>query len=930
MLVGREAELHTLVSAVTAAPAVILLEGEAGVGKTRLVTEMLRSQELAGRAVLVGQCQQLREPFPYGVLLDALRTAGDHLSPGTLGPETGALRPYLPEVTALPPAPEPLGDPRAERHRLFRAIRALLRALDGALLVVEDVHWADDGSRELLRLLMADPPPSLAVLITYRGEERPGGLPLGGAFRPAPGVASALIHLDPLGTDEVRRLACVLLGEQPVSLEFAVKLHERTAGIPFVVEETLRTVHTADDELLDELEVPVLLREAMAQRLAGLPLPARRLADAAAVLGVPADVELLAEVAALLPERAVPALARLADGAVLLEQDGGRYDFRHTLARQAVYRSVAGPDRRALHLRCVRVLSRREPKPLLALAEHSRLAGAVTEWVHYGEAAADRAAEVGDPATATRLLRRLLDEPALARHDVDRLAVKFSQGASNGLAQHEVAAALERLLSDHRLSESCRGEVRLGLGMLLIRQYGGIAAGRMEIAQACDELAERPALALKAKSVLALPFVGSASVAEHLRWMAEVDTEVAASTDRLVRTTMLASTTGSRLHLGDPVAWAQIDQLPATVGSPAEQRQLARAHCNLADACAWTGHFDRAQGFLRSGIQLAADCGAPFVVGTARATQAHLDWLTGEWTGLEERCTRLLDEYRDLVPVAGELSLVLGSLAVARGEWDSATARFAEAGVGDPDNAIAPVALAAFGGTVRMLLARDQIAEAIGAADRGLALLRQKNVWSWAGELVPPAVDAYCRAGRQRAAAEALDQLHRALTDRDAPHARAALAEAAGILAQHQSSPAAAVERLDDARRRYERLPAPYPAALVTERLLGLRPDDPERYAALAEEFERLGAARDGARCRHVLRVGGAVTPSRRGRRGYGNELSPRERDVARLVAAGRTNREIAEVLFLSRRTVEQHVAGVLRKLGARSRAELHENPPDA
>ncbi|MER7399790.1 helix-turn-helix transcriptional regulator, partial [Streptomyces sp. NPDC000151] len=96
-----------------------------------------------------------------------------------------------------------------------------------------------------------------------------------------------------------------------------------------------------------------------------------------------------------------------------------------------------------------------------------------------------------------------------------------------------------------------------------------------------------------------------------------------------------------------------------------------------------------------------------------------------------------------------------------------------------------------------------------------------------------------------------------------------------------------------------------------------------EAIAELADTFAELGATRDAARCRRVLRGNGVVTPSRRGRRGYGDALSPREREVARLVALGHTNREIADVLFLSPRTVEQHVAKVLRKLGVASRAEV-------
>ncbi len=108
---------------------------------------------------------------------------------------------------------------------------------------------------------------------------------------------------------------------------------------------------------------------------------------------------------------------------------------------------------------------------------------------------------------------------------------------------------------------------------------------------------------------------------------------------------------------------------------------------------------------------------------------------------------------------------------------------------------------------------------------------------------------------------------------------------------------------------------------------LCLLPSDGEEAAkdlsTLIDTFDALGATRDAARCRHLLRGVGGVKPSRRGRRGYGNELSPREQEVARLLAGGHTNREIADVLFLSPRTVEQHAARVLRKLGVASRSEL-------
>ncbi|TQJ02247.1 ATP-binding protein [Amycolatopsis cihanbeyliensis] len=940
VLVDRSVELHTLLAVVTSPASVAFVEGEAGVGKTRLVGELLAQPELAVFRPLVGHCQQLREPFPYGAVLDALRKAGTGaVDPATLSPVAGSLRPYLPELAeVLPCQPERLVDARAERHRLFRAARELLGALGDVLLIIEDLHWADDGSRQLLRFLLADQPRSLRLLLTYRLEEAPGGIPLGAAHRPACDGTSATVRVRALDVDGVRRLASAILTEAEVTPAFAGKLHERTAGIPFVVEETLgalrdpRGAVRADgataQKLLDAVEVPSLLREAMLERLGGLPLVTRRLVQAAAVLGSPARGELIAEVAGVPEHRLRAALADARAANVLLEVGEFEYGFRHALAQQAVYRTLTAPDRVRLHQRAVDALGTVEPAPLLQLAEHARKAGRRADWLRHAEAAADRASGAGDATTATATLRVLLAESTLTPADADRLAHKFSQVAFAGLAQHEVSAALEKLLGDERLSHPVRGEVRLSLGLLLIRQADSLEAARVELALAAAELRERPALRAKAMAVLAQPYVGTTPLAEHLPWMAEVDRITEQSADRTMVTGLLANTVSSRLMTGDPTAWEQVERLPAEVESTEEQSQLARVYCNLADACSWIGYHEHAGRHLRRGTRLAADCGSPFVVSTARSTQAHVDLLTGRWPGLTERAERLLEEYREILPVASELHLVLGSLAAAKGEWDRAAQHFAETGIEHPENAFTPVVLAAHAGMITMLTAREEHAAALAEVDRALRVLRRKAVWAWCGELLPAAVDACCHAGEPARALALTDELDAASAELDAPILQAGLALCRGILATDRGAQTEAAELFDAARAHYTALPAPYLAALATERLAACRLDlgarqDAEEFARLAETFDTLGATRDAARCRHLLRAKGATQPSRRGRRGYGDELSPRERDVANLLTDGRTNREIAEVLFLSRRTVEQHVSSVLRKLKVGSRAEL-------
>ncbi|GLW92919.1 ATP-binding protein [Actinokineospora globicatena] len=940
VLVGRGDQLGALLAAVPRQPAVIMIEGEAGVGKSRLVRELLDS-ELGPMAVLMGYCQPVGEPFPYGAVLEALRDATDRLARNhpRLSPVAGVIGPLLPELAEyLPEPPAPTGDPRTERHRLFRAMRELISVLGPVLLVVEDLHWADDGSRQLLRFLMGDPPANLSIVVTYRREDVPGGVPLGSAYRPPSGITSVLLELGPLDVDEVRALTSAILDEEAVSAEFAAKLHERTAGIPFVVEETLRALRNpagavhADGatarRLLDNVDVPVLLRDAMAERLAALPTTATRLAQAAAVLGVPAPAELLGEVAAIGDSRVRAALTHALTGHVLHEVDSGRYGFRHALAQQAVYDTLSGPDRQQLHNRAIEALDQVEPRPLVQLAEHSERAGRTAAWLHYGEAAADRAAEIGDAGTGTALLQRLLVEPTVPAADVDRLAIKLGQVAHLGLDQHDPTEALERLLSDRRLSTPARGEVRLYRGLLLVRQAGGVEEARSEIEMAIADLTERPDLAAKGAAVLGQPFMGMTPMREFEPWLARTDRYREATDDNELRISLMANEMGSKLHTGDPSVLANLDRLPDTVSTPGEQRQLARAHCNLADACTSTGHFRLANDLLRSGLRYAAECGAPFVVSTARATKARLDWLTGEWDGLAERAGRLLDEYRDLFPVASELCLVLGSLAMARGEWAEATSYLTETGAFVPEESIAPVAIAGCAALATTMLSQDEVTRACVDVDRGVGILRTKGVWAWATELGPVAVAAFLAAGREMDAENLIEDVAAGIEGRDAPMSVAALAQCRGRLAEARGQLDVAVSHYREAVDRYERLPAPYFAALVAEReAICLLPSDNDKateiLSTLVDTFDTLGATRDAARCRHLLRGMGGGKPSRRGRRGYGNELSPREQEVARLLAAGHTNREIADVLFLSPRTVEQHAARVLRKLGVSSRAEL-------
>lgn len=150
-----------------------VLEGEAGVGKTRLIQELLRSDPFQTHRQLVGACDPLGEILALGPVVEALRPLAESDSLGNeLPPITGALRPYLPELAPmLPPVPAPQGDAKVERHRVFRSITELLGALPRTLVVLEDLHWADDLTTAFIAYAINHLPPSASLVATYRAED---------------------------------------------------------------------------------------------------------------------------------------------------------------------------------------------------------------------------------------------------------------------------------------------------------------------------------------------------------------------------------------------------------------------------------------------------------------------------------------------------------------------------------------------------------------------------------------------------------------------------------------------------------------------------------------------------------------------------------------------------------------------------------------
>ncbi|WP_017973185.1 ATP-binding protein [Actinopolyspora halophila] len=933
-LVGRTAELHHLTEAMSAPPAVLLLEGEAGVGKTRLLGEALESPVLDGHVKLAGSCRPPREPFPYGPVLDALRALVDVITPDRLDPVTGTLRSLLPELSdTLPPAAEELTDPAAERHRVFRGFDSLLRSIGSAVLVIEDLHWCDEHTGELLRFLVSSPPPNLALVLTYRREDLHGQLPLGAAYRHPPNTRSTVLTIRPLEPEQVGALTAELLGTKPPEPELARELHERTAGIPFVVEETLRNrrdgAERATSSLLDDFpsardDVPVLLRDSLLERLNSLPRTAAHLVRAASVLDRPAGAELLGRMAGVAtPEHHLTTALR---ANVLYETPERTYTFRHFPARRAVYASLTAPERTELHSAALRGLAGNEPPPLLLLALHGRACGDLESWLHYGAAAADRATARGDTSTAVELLGSMLTTSPLSEERLNRLAVKYARAALDAPEwRNETTAVLERLLDTPRLPGTARGRVRLAHGKLLL-EAGSVQPARVQLELAVEELHEVPAQAVTGMAALAAVHFGTTRVEECSDWLSRAENVLGqAGAESCIRDS-LSETVPARLHGGKPVEeWLHLlDRVPPKT---VEQHRTARAHANIAAAYLWTGeyrlvekHLERARGLAPGREKLS------HLDKTLRTIEIRLCWSTGGWRDSAEDPVELLRDCRNSRPLVVELSLVLSLIAIAQADWEEAERSLRATGLDAPEDSLAPVVIAAGSARAGMRLAQHDLPGAARAVDHALTLVRHKGVWLWASGLLPVAAEVYTRIGRTAEARQTIDRFHSATADRSAPVIAPAVAAAHAAVYESEGDIGTAVEWWKLAHSGYAALPQPYSAALMAEKLVfhgaGITPDriGPEE---LVDSFERLGATGDAARCRHSLRCTGRPVSSRRGRKGYGKELSPREREVTKLVARGRTNREIASALFLSPRTVEQHVAKAIRKLGLTNRADL-------
>lgn len=912
-LVGRERELAALRELLHAVSRrregrIAVVEGEVGIGKTRLLEAALSCDEAGALRVLRGGADELAREQPFAALTQALALTAESRDPTAR------------ELAELISGPAWRGEGVAAPDVRFRVLEAILALLERMaaerplLLAIEDLHWADPSTLLTLHRIaqrLADLP--VALLVTFRPSPRPAEL--GALLRALPASA---VQLAPqvLGAEAVRALAEELLDAE-AGRGLAGQL-ERTGGNPLFVVELIGALR---DERALRLEngraevsdagVPPSLRLTILRRLSFLGEQALEALAAASALGSTFSVADLA----LLMERSIPVLLaplREALETGVLHGEGDSLRFRHDLVREAVYEDLPTAIRAGLHLQAARAFALAD-RPAALVATHFALGAPpgdreAVAWLRRG------ALETGPraPGVAARFLRRAVE--LLPEDDAERGALRVDLARSLMWSGDVVEAErIGRELLLEATDADGAASLHYAIGRALAYQ-GRLADSIEHIEQALGDvrLTAVHQARLRAELSHRRLLSGDVAGADRTAEAARAQGDPAARWTALCALAWTAAARGE-LERADAHSAEALATAHAQAGDP-----VARIQPTLYRAFA-LAHADRlaeAEELLRRGLAVAEELGATWALPLHHTGLARVHWLTGSWDdALAEAETALVlaDELATRVwkPAA---YAVIARIAFHRDDFGRAELVLREAAA---EPATLGVAYWSEGLAVVRCLLAEAGGDAAGALDIVAGHWQTTRALGSFGEwrdTAPLLVLLSLKNDRRELAAEAVAELERlpAIGELRAAAGAALLCRGlleadAAILAQAEEALRGSARPLDFAR-----------AAEATAGVEGLR--DALRV------YEELGASRDAARTDAALRQRGVRRGSRGPRKrpaaGW-DSLTPSERRIAALVAEGLTNPQIAERLFLSRRTVETHVSHALTKLGVSSRVQL-------
>lgn len=943
-IVGRNTELGILGQVVeqasTGVGRVLVLIGEPGIGKTRLCRETFRLARERGLTVLAGRAVEAGAPEPFRPVSEALaRARRDGLLPDD-SRLTGAL-PALGHLVPHWPAAVPEEPSLVEISEALLSLLSVASADGGVLLTVEDLHWSDDETLGVLEYLADNVDDHGAlVLATARPESTSRAVQL--VRRLADRRAATIMELGPLRDNDVDQLVLGCLGADAVPEPVLSFVRSHADGVPFFVEELLAGLARSgaivrDDEGAWQLAgrrlaptVPSSLADSIGHRLTQLRDDARRVLEGAALLGRRFDWRLLPEVTGVADDSVQAALREAADVGLVVG-DGDEIGFRHALIRDRVLEAALPSDRVSIGARAISAIEHRHPglpggwcelvAELAELANDPRLAARCLREV------AQRARRRGALATALLRLehaRSIVDEPdlrlVLDEELAEVLALAGEVDAAQRLAERALAMREERGDRPERVAE-----------LSLVLGRAALAAGRHELAREYANAARDSARRLgdgdrelRAASLAALVAVSAGETATAVRLAQQV---LGSAGDALPAVQCEAyEVLGRCARLHDV---ARAEQAFASGLAVAERHGLRLWQARALHELGTIDLYDRMRtDRLEAARRAAIETGAP---ATVAAADLHLAWAwvaRGHTAKAREAAERAVALARrlDLSVLPAALVVLARTFAQER-RRDRVEQTVAEIRRIAPDDPGVEAVVAGHVDTMLALHAADRRA-ALEALDRATALLRSspaEHFPHWGLWALMRAVDGDDSARAEAAIAAGSDTRFN----------RALLHAALGVTSGRRGAGAAASREIELAvatLRGYEDADwlVHLTGWLVAPAALRDGWGDPVTWLQAAVRwFGAHGYDPLARSCRALLREVRAPVP----REGRGSTTVPdslravgvtsREMDVLALLGARLTNRDIAERLVLSPRTVEKHVASLLLKTGSANRAAL-------
>ena len=983
ILIGRSDDLAFCRSLLTQTGsgkgALVLISGEAGVGKSRLVTEVKTEALAHGFWLVQGSCFPTDHAIPYAPLLDLLRSHFSLRAPASseasIKPMLEAFLPLLPELGHLlagEPFPQtsPLLDPEQEKRRRFETLARFLTGQAGehpVLLVVEDLHWSDETSLEFLHYLARRCATSpLLLMLTYRSDEVRPRLRHFLAQLDREHLARE-ISLTCLARNEVDAMLRAIFGfPRSARVELADPVYTLTEGNPFFVEEILKAlISSGEISYVDgrpehkrpgELRIPRSVQDAVQQHTDQLSEPARRVLTLAAVAGRRFDFSLLQQLTSYDEERTLAFMKELLAAQLVVEESAEQFAFRHALTRQAIYAGLLARERRTLHRSIADLMDHQalasSDARLSDLAYHFYEAGAWKKAVTYGQRAAEQAYRLYTPHAAIEQVTRALSAaqlgmiaPPIALYHLRGRAYEILGDFEQARLDYETALRIARKAEEHHVE----WQALMALGSLWAErdytQTGKYYQQALALAHHLDD----PRVLAQSLNRLGNWHVNIEEPREALHYHQEAlalfqqahDAPGIAQTCDLLG---MAHTLGGDLRQASAsyqqavTLFQQLDDRQGLASSLATLTVIGEGGgYEVETMVPATTSFALSLHFGEQALVIAREVGQPSAEVYAHLALAQYLGPHGEYARALEAARASLAlasqiEHRQWLTAAhwqvGTLLLDLLALPEAQHHLEQALRLSREVGSWNWIRIVS-----GFLALAHLLQQDHTSAESILNAalepDAAMQTIGQRLVWTARADLaLARGEPGLALSITDRLIASATNLSHESVIPR---------------LWKQRGQAQASLHRERDAETTLR-------AAREASREQGLRPllwridvslgkfyqaqrrklDAEQAFSTARALIEELAANIPDEPLREqflsqttaLLPQKRTLTPARAAKQAY-DGLTAREHDVAILIAQGQTNRAIAERLVLSERTVEGYVTNILTKLGGTTRTQI-------